>query len=322
MQQKDIHRYSHSRISTYKQCPMKHHYTYVEQIETPETQSVIPGKMFHECVEAILTGQDTEPIFQEFRKLCTTGKLDYEPDLLEYIVSLYFQYYKSDYALEETVMVEKEFKEDLEDNDYLTLIVDQAFYKNGMLTVRDLKTSQSKFKYDYDSVQYNSQLLLYLPFIEAELHEKVSAIQIDEIRLAKLKPVPLRANGKPSTDKKLLDFVTYEDYRNLLEEMDLQDDKEYQAIQDYLKQRGHPLFKRTTSQITDQAVIDENALEVVNVYHIIKDSIKQFESNGKHKCYRNKSTLCNWCPFKDLCQLDFHNPGIATRNMMIEKIKK
>ena len=43
---KDINRYSHSRLQTFKQCPKKHHYAYVEGIETPENEFTIPGKCF------------------------------------------------------------------------------------------------------------------------------------------------------------------------------------------------------------------------------------------------------------------------------------
>ena len=116
-------------------------------------------------------------------------------------------------ANEKTVMIEHEFEDDLEDGDKLVLIVDQAFYDaNDYLVVRDMKTTLNKLKYTQDDVMYNQQLYMYLPYVENELSHKVDAIEIDEIKLAKLKPVPLKANGKPSIDKKQLDLVTYEDY--------------------------------------------------------------------------------------------------------------
>ena len=96
--QKDIHRYSFSRFKTFHTCPRKHQYQYVEQLESEESAVTIPGKLFHKCIQQFLDGEDMADTIKEFRTLCTTGKLDLEPDLLEYIVSKYLQYYAKDYS--------------------------------------------------------------------------------------------------------------------------------------------------------------------------------------------------------------------------------
>lgn len=319
---KDIHRYSHSRISTFKQCPLKHHYAYVEQIETPETSATIPGKLFHECVELTLKKQDITPVLNEFKKLCLSGKLEFEPDLLEYVVSQYFNYYKKDYATENTVLIEKEFTESLEEEDYLTLIVDQAYTQGDYLVVRDMKTTQNKLKYTQEDVQFNQQLLLYLPFVEDYLKLKVNAIQIDEIRLAKLQPVPLRYNGKPSTDKNLLQLVTYENYYDTLASMGLESEKEYKNILEWLQQRGHPLFNRVTIQILDEQIVTNNAIDIVNTYKTIKNLIKVYDKSKKNPSYRVKGPLCKYCSYKELCQLDYLSPSYASREIIINKIQK
>ena len=122
--QKDIHRYSFSRFKTFHTCPRKHQYQYVEQLESEESAVTIPGKLFHKCIEQFLNDEDMSDTINEFKSLCMSGKLDMEPDLLEYIVSKYLQYYAKDYTSEKHLMVEKEFNEPLEDEDYITLIVD------------------------------------------------------------------------------------------------------------------------------------------------------------------------------------------------------
>lgn len=312
MNTKDIHRYSHSRISMFKQCPRKHNYAYVEQIEQPESPYTLPGKLFHRCVELTLKGQDITPVLDEFKKYCMSGKLDLEPDLLEYVVTKYFAYYNKDYAQEQTVMIEEEFKDDLENDDYLVGAIDQAFILNGYLTIRDMKTTQNALKYTPDDVKSNQQLFLYIAYAETKLNMRVDAVQIDEVRLAKLQPVPLKANGKPTIDKRQLGLVTYEDYYDCLAEMGLETDKEFQPILDYLKQRGHPLFNRVTCQVLNRNVISTNAQDILEVYDVAKTNIVKYKVHGP---------LCNYCAYKELCELDNTMPDTQSRQAIITKIQ-
>jgi CRISPR/Cas system-associated exonuclease Cas4 (RecB family) len=310
---KDIKRFSYSRLKTFQTCPRKHHYTYVEQIEVEEQSTTIPGKLFHQCIEYFLKGKDMTPVFQEFSALCSRGKIEHEPDLLEYIVTKYLQHYSNEYELENTVMIEHEFEDDLEDGDKLVLIVDQAFYDtNDYLVVRDMKTTLNKLKYTQDDVMFNQQLYMYLPYVENELNHKVDAVEIDEIKLAKLQPVPLKNNGKPSVDKRLLELVTYEDYYDYLASRGLETEKEFQAILDWLQSRGHPLFRRVRCQVLDQNIIASNAQDLLDTYHSAKTQV----------AYRVKGPLCNYCAYKELCQLDYSYPAPAERQMLIEKISK
>lgn len=308
---KDINRYSHSRLQTFKQCPRKHYYNYIEGIETPENEFTIPGKMFHECVEKTIKEEDIQPVLDEFRKLCMTGKLPYEPDLLEYSVAKYFQYWAKEYSMEKNVLVEQEFKENLDDDDIIIGFIDAVYETNGELGIRDMKTTVNKLKYTYDDVLYNEQLLLYIPFAEELLKRKIKTKQIDEIRLAKLQPVPLLKSGKPSKDKTLLELVTYEDYYDALAERGLDKEPEYQSILEYLQERGHPLFRRTTVQVLDDALINSNAQEILDTYHSAKTQVN----------YRVKGPLCNYCAYNELCKLDRTCPSEASREIIIEKIQ-
>lgn len=308
---KDIHRFSYSRLSTFKTCPRKHYYTYIEQIETPEENIyTTSGKMFHQCVELTLKGKSCEPIYKEWIRLTTSGKLELPPDLLEYIVPMYFQYYGKEYSMENTIFIEHEFKDELEDDDYLVGAIDQMFNKQYNY-IRDIKTTLNNLKYTHDDVVLNQQLLLYCLYAEEELNTKIDAIQIDEVRLAKLQPVPYRNNGKPSTDKKLLSLVTYEDYYEALETLGLEKEKEYQPVLDYLQQRGHPLFNRVTVQILNRNVLQSNAEDILETYKVAKQQYK----------FRSHGPLCKYCAYKELCELDAMNPDIQSRQAIINKIK-
>jgi CRISPR/Cas system-associated exonuclease Cas4 (RecB family) len=317
--QKDINRYSFSRFKTFHTCPRKHHYQYVEQLETEESAVTIPGKLFHKCIEQFLNGEDMADTINEFKSLCMSGKLDMEPDLLEYIVSKYLQYYAKDYTSEKNLMTEKEFNEPLDPNgkDYITLIVDQAFEKDNLITVRDIKTTTNKLKYTHEDVVHNQQLLLYVPYVENELSVKVDMIQIDEVRMAKLQDVPINNNGKPTADKRRLELVSYEDYLDTLTSMGLDTEREYQPVLDYLRERGHPLFNRVTAQVLDPSVIDANAKDMLNTYYAIRNSM-----DGLDNSYRVRGPLCKYCAYQHLCEYDMHGMTQAEREIIVNELIK
>src|SRR5690606_26338621 len=102
--------------------------------------------------------------------------------------------------------------------------------ETGLIILRDTKTTSKSLKYTYNDVAYNQQLLFYVPFVEKELGIEIDAIQIDEVRIARLFSVPINKNGKPSTDKGRNELVTYEDYYNTLKIMKLDKAPEYQSI--------------------------------------------------------------------------------------------
>lgn len=312
---KDIHRYSFSRFKTFHTCPRKHHYQYVEQIETEESATTIPGKLFHKCIEQFLNDEDMSKTIDEFKKLCMSGKLDLEPDLLEYVVRKYLQYYAKDYGAEKTLMTEHEFKDDLGNNDYLTAIVDQVFERDNLITIRDIKTTRNKLKYTHEDVTHNQQLLLYVPFVESELSVKVDMVQIDEVRLCKLQEIPINNNGKPTADRRRLELVTYEDYLDLLTQMGLETEKEYQPTLDYLRERGHPLFNRVTAQILDPAVVDANAQDMLHTYEAIKGTL-----DGQDHTFRVRGPLCRYCAYQLLCEYDMHGLTEAERKLFLDDL--
>jgi CRISPR/Cas system-associated exonuclease Cas4 (RecB family) len=312
MSQKDIKRFSFSRFKTYQNCSQKHYYEYVEQIETAESESVIPGKLFHEAIELVLKDEDPSLPLQEFDALCRQGRLDLEVGLLSDVITQYVDYYREEIKRENNLMIEENIEEKLESDDYLVLVVDQVVEQNNFITVRDHKTTLKPLKYTWDDVNNNQQLLLYVPYVEDKLGVKVNAIEIDEVRIARLEPVPINLNGKPSVDKKKLELVTFQAYESKLQELGLNDLPEYSYIKDYLSKRGHPLFKRIRIQLLDDKAVRSNLQDMWNVYKTMK------AAEGPS---RNRSVLCNYCPFKDICNLDMSMPSEADRKIMKDKIK-
>lgn len=309
---KDIHRYSYSRLSTFKDCPRKHHYIYVEQLPEPENEYTLSGSLFHKAVEYILSGKDPDEVYKEWHEAVDQGRMHIERDLLEYIVNLYFTHYYKDYGEEDTVIVEQTFTRALDDPDYFVMKLDQGYRLRGMLGVRDIKTTRGMLKYNQENVQGNMQLLTYVPAIEDYLGEKVDFVEIDEVRLAKLADqVPLIKNGKPSTSLETLSLVTAELYRDELEKQNLLNDQKYQNVLYLLEQRGHPLFNRVRVQLLNRNLIDSNEEEIESLYTAASIDTK----------YRIKDTSkCFMCPFKQICEHDEQVGGEKFREQLVENI--
>lgn len=317
-------KYSYSRLKTYDSCPRKHRYTYVEGIRAPEGANTIPGKLFHKCCELYLkcskdpskmpgTYKRIQEVYEEFDLAAATGKIKLEAGLLKYIFELYITHYKDRFAEESPILIEYEFEEKLEDDgDIFVGTIDEIYSYKGMTILRDRKTSLSRLKYTYDEVKFNQQLLVYLPFGEDKLGLKIDAIEIDEVRFAKLQEVPLIRNGTPTKDKGKLDLVTYDAYYNKLSEMCLEDEKEYKSILEYLAKRGHPLFNRIRVQVLEDRIINSNAQDILDLYK----SIKLSKENG----FRSRSILCNYCEYRELCNLDMESPDEDLRTSVIEKL--
>ena len=307
---KDIHRYSFSRLETFKTCPRKHHYLYVEQLPEPTNEYLLKGKLFHKAVETILKGEDIEPIYQEWKDNVDQGIINCDRDQLEYSINMYFSFYYKNYEEENTIAIEQDFEKPLEDQDFFVGKIDQIYDKNNLLVVRDMKTTGSPLKYSFDMVKDNMQLLTYVEPTEKLLNRKVDAIEIDEVRLAKLdESVPLNKNGKPSKSLDTLSLTTAELYRDELERQNLLDDPGYAAVLALLEQRGHPLFNRVLVQLSNRNLLDDNNEEMASLYLGAALDIK----------YRIKETSkCFMCPFRQICEHDQYGAGDLLRNKIIE----
>ena len=302
--------FSYSRLSTYNQCPRKHSYMYDEKIFTEGNEFLILGDLFHQCLDKYSKGEDMTPIINDYEAKVKVGMVSTESGLLEDVVNQYIAYY--DPASEETIGSEIRLTEEWEDDDTFTGVIDKLFQKDGLTILRDTKTTTKPLKYTTNTVKFNSQLLTYCSLIKDHMNIQVDAYEIDEVRLAKLQPVPLNQNGKPSADKNKLGLVLYEDYYNKLCEMGLDSAPEYQAVLDYLEKRGHPLFKRIRVQLLDTNLLDSNIQDLYDSYKGCKSGSKQ----------RVRGPLCDYCPYQDLCNLDYYNPTPDDRQIIIDKIKK
>ncbi len=314
---KEPNKFRYSRLACFQKCPRKHLYEYEEMITPPESKHLVLGKAFHSALEALAKGEDPEPIFDSFRKACISGEIPYEPDLIEYMVQQYNLYYNHIASNETVIACEYNFSETLDNGtDYMIGTIDWLLYNNvtNEYIIRDVKTTDGNLKYTYEDVQHNAQLLFYVPYIEKEFNITVSAIEIDEVRCAKLQLPPMNNDGSPTVDKRRLSLTTAEMYEEVLATMNLLGDAKFQPVLEYLIERGHPLFNRVTYQILDPELVSTNMQDMYETYLAIRqDNLPTF---------RVKSPLCNYCSFKSLCDLDRINPSVAERQILLNNIQK
>lgn len=311
--EKDPHRYSFSRLDAFRQCPRKHHYLYVERLPEPRNEYALSGSFFHKAVETILKGDDVEPVYEDFRKAVDTGVIHLDRDQLEYTVSHYFAHWYAEYSNEETLGVEMEFDLSLDEEDTMVMKLDQAVRSNGLVGVRDMKSTRSALKYDEESVRTNMQLLTYVRPLEAALNETVGFVEIDEVRMAKLEEsVPLVQKGKPSTSMEGLQLVTEELYRDELERQGLLDDPKYQAVLQKLHERGHPLFNRVRVQLSNRYLLEDNEEELRGIYVAASIDTK-YRIKDRSKCFM--------CPFSRICELDQYGGDSLNRQKLIELLQ-
>lgn len=301
-------RWSFSRLQTFANCPRKHHYSYVEEIRGDGNIHTQLGDIFHQLMDARNKKLDPEPILKNYEDLVRAGKIDKPVELMRHV----YNEYDSWYAVDKVLYSEESLFEEWEDKDWATFRVDCVYQVEDLNILRDTKTTTSnKSKYDFGSVKYNPQLLLYKPVVEAAFGIKIHGIEIDEVRLDICQPVPFNKTGKPTADIRRLGLVKYDVYYNTLCEMGLDTEPEYQSVLNELEKRGHPLFTRITVDVDDH-VVDENLQDIYGIYKMAKTGCKS----------RKRSILCDYCDLRMLCEAEYNYLDEAGKQIIVDKITK
>ena len=309
-----MNRFSHSKISTFRQCNKKYYYQYVEGIQVKDSKELVLGQIFHRILEAHYANKDVQPILNEYQGLVMTGELETHRDLMESVYQEYLKHYRKEMASETLVHNEQRFEIAFDENeeDLMVGIVDKIIQVGSTTILRDHKTTSNSLKYEPHHVRYSSQLLLYKEMAEILTSMEIDALEVDEIRLAMVETeVPLNRDGRPTVDRRKLSLVTYETYHNKLVELGLDGDPDYANILGELERRGHPLFRRTMVAMIDGALTRTNLQDIEATMRQIKRE-KTFA--------RNPGRLCDWCPFKEICQFDYYDPDPMDREIIKRKL--
>lgn len=317
MKPRPMTKLSYSRLQTFLSCPKKYFYNYVEGLQGGFAAPLILGSLFHEVLEKFYKGEDVTPVIDTYKAYVNDGDLDTPLDLFDNVLKEYKLHYKEQDMKEKPLGIELKLVQDWDAGDEVTGIIDKLVETDeGIIKIRDYKTTSGSLKYTDESLRYNTQQLLYVALTEHAMNIDIDAIEIDEIRLANLVPVPINKNGKPTTAMNRLGLVTHEAYYNKLCELGLDTNPEYQGVLTELEKRGHPLFRRTTVQLVDRVIIKENLLSVHAGYNLMKGA------NDAHLYPRNRGRMCSYCRYNDICKLDFHQPADIDRQLLIERHMK
>lgn len=313
-------RLSYSNLSLFRQCPLKWYYRYVERLNEKPGPPLIVGDLFHRLLEAEYTGGDKKAIIEEYEDAVGSGLLSTEKNLLADVLIEYKKHYAKSDAREKILSIEEEMEVEWEDGDTLVGLADKIIEVDDLIIVRDTKTTFNALKYTGDDVMYSPQFLLYAALVEQKHKIKVDAVEVDEVRIASLEKPPINKNGRPTADIKRLSLVKYEDYYNKLVDLGLEDEPEYENVLKKLKERGHPLFRRITIQIVDDTLVNT----IINDLYSTYKQMKQLMADEGLAYPRHRSRLCNWCGYKELCNLDHYQPEDRDRDVVISKnlIKK
>lgn len=305
----------YSRLKCFQNCPLKHHYIYNEQIRADKNEFILLGSLFHNILEHYYSG-DIDLIdddLKEYKGLCQSQAVSTHVKMMEEVFNEYRLHYLDSDRDEEILCVEAEFTDDIDKDNEFYLRIDRLVHdkKRNLVILRDTKTTVNALKYKFEDVNFNQQLLTYVPFVENELNLKIDAIEIDEVRLARLEQPLINKNGKPTSDKRKLGLVTLEEYTETLKATNCFGKPEYNNAIEYMEKRGHPLFNRIQAPIFDRNIIDSNLQDMFSTFKLIQTD----------KIFRHRSPLCNYCGYKELCNLDRTYPDQQSRDMIIDKIK-
>lgn len=324
-------RFSFSRLNLFRKCPKQWQYKYHENLQDPTSPEALIGKLFHQAVEEHYSpnmAEEDKTAIKEWKDAVNEGIIEKPIDLLETVLAQYLAHYADADAREVIIGVEEKLTVDMndpeqleegEEHDVVYGKIDRVIVDQGLVGVRDTKSTVNKLKWTPDLVRYDPQILLYAAMYDEKARASIiDFIEIDEVRVAELREPKMNQNGKPSVDKKWLELVTYEAFRAKLEELDLLDDPAYKATLDMLEKRGHPLFRRTRVYLDDKEIMNASLADVVSTWRLINFARKNEAEVGFPR-YRNR--LCDWCGYKELCQADCFSLTDEEREMYTGKFE-
>lgn len=322
-------RFSFSRLKTFRSCPKQWQYKYHENLQDPTSEEALIGQLFHEAVEELYNPNKEKEALNKWNDAVAAGLIEKPIGLLEEVLGYYKGHYQDSDALEVIIGVEEKLTVDMNDpeqleegdeHDVVYGKIDRIIVDQGLVGVRDTKSTVNKLKWTPDLVRYDPQILLYAAMYDEKARASIiDFVEIDEVRIAALTEPKINQNGKPSIAKASLDLVTYEAFRNKLEELELLDDPAYASTLLWLEKRGHPLFRRTRIYLDDKEIMNASLIDIVATWRMVNRARR--ESDYESAFPRHRTRLCDWCGYKELCQADCFNLTQEERVMYTGKFE-
>ena len=323
---------SYSKLDSYKSCPMKYKYTYIDKLEPKvKSRSLVVGSHIHKLIEQFylqrnqeLLNKRTYPdnlnwrsyiiqvIMPWYEKLDDANKnevgLNYINDLIK-IMGQYEFYYTSDKLEIVDLENKKQCSLGVCNNKEVTL----TYICDGIVKVgdREFLMEHKSYKTEpmtFDNTWMNLQTSIYVDKLNTLEGHHIDSVLWDNIRsVAPSKPNILKSGtyGKQAGTVTMFSFIdtdtimlgldkVIEKYKELLNNPDIN------AL-DIENNYTNFLSRHTTT-------FNKNALNnILQDASIVLDSLTE----DKVSYYRNMGWTCNNCPFKDICRKEMCGEDIT-----------
>lgn len=299
-------RVSNSKLRTYRRCPRRYRFKYVEKLE-PRKRSVQleRGSWIHALLEAYYTGEDWKAVHKEFSKRFfdydeeTREDLGDLPNECKRIMLSYIRYWRDIDQHYRVIDAELDEYVTLPDGITLQIIVDLVLEekRTGKLWAWDHKTRKS-FE-SYEGMVLDPQLTLYFMGLEILGYKPMAGVVYNEIRTkAPVIPEQLASGGLSQRKNMDTDAATY---LREIKRLGL-DPGQYRDMLLHLKRNEHERFFRRISLPKDPPMVKIVRRETVQTAQEIMDA------EAKDRFPRSfDAKQCKWdCDFKDLCLAEYH----------------
>jgi hypothetical protein len=330
-------RISHSRVSTYRACPQKHAFRYVDHLEPVAKNLLLQrGIWLHELIEKFLTGADWEArldsITKEFNTMMEMERANLGDDLpndLAIIMRGYAKTYQNDHLtypkveLPFSVPLFNDAEWDEQVDYYRSLGIELPYI--SFVGKIDAVAKDAKHTYivehktvgkvpDFDVRLLDPQTALYAYALPLVSEYKPTAILWDYVRTkAPVVPEPLKKGGL--TKRKDID-TDYDTYYQAIMSNGL-DPNDYADILSILSAKGNTFYKRLPmplagTNFTDMLMDDfrSTALEIA--------------VNGDTNRTKYIGRNCMNCEYKVLCESEVFGLDadfVKARDFRVKKVE-
>ena len=290
-------RLSNSKIKTWRRCPNKYRYKYVEKLRPKQKAVQLErGTWIHDLLQHYYDGEGWKARHKEltknFNNLFDEEKEDLGnlPDECERIMRSYLRHYKDeDKSL---IVVDSELDEivPLEDGTEFNFIIDLVVEEDGGLWLWDHKTVKNFM--DEDFMLVDAQLTRYFACAEQMGYTPLKGVLFNELR-TKAPGIPQLIQDGSRLSRAKID-TDYRTFLRAIREHDL-DPADYRKELKRLKRQPNNFFRRTRLP-KDRVLTEQLMREATWTAREIA------EAEEREEFPRSPDKACTWdCEYYDIC---------------------
>ena len=266
--------YSHSSINTFKTCPLKFKYNYIEKPDIEKKQSIeaFMGSMVHDTLEKLYTDI-------KYKKI----------DSIDELLSYYQKIWKENYSEDKIEIIRKGYTED----NYYKLgkeMLENYYEKNYPFNEGKILGLEKKINLEF--FDQNKNITYYLVgYIDRLMLKNENKIEIVDYKTNNT----TKTQQEVDLDKQLALYSIA--IKNLYPFV-----KEIELVWHFLASGAVMRSKRS------QENLEKIKHETIQAIREIEDAKKNNDFFGK------PSALCDWCEFRSICPFKAHHENLKQKN--------